>query len=213
MSYPPPPFLQSDHVSSRTRSVLLKRMEQEQGRRQNLSPEAFHLLDIICDDILPQQSLLGDLRLNLAVMIDQSLGGPGDGWRFAELPTDLEAWEKGLLSMDVYARALFSQDYADLASEQRGAVLDRAFDGSLPEQTAAPLSPAQMVLWSGDLRNGIVAAFLAHPVSQDRMGISSNMTGGDGRIQGFSSHSLTEKEDFEPANERRFLDQFQQNNE
>lgn len=205
MSYPSPPFLQSDHVSSRTRSALLKRMEQEQGERTHLSPEAFRLLDIVCDDILPQQSLLGDVRLSLAVMIDQSLAGAGDGWRFAELPADLQAWEDGLASLNQYSQALFSQNYASLNADQRGVILDKAFEGTLPEHDQAALSPAQMALWSGDLRHNVVALFLAHPVTQDRLGISANMTGGDHIIQGFKDNSLLEREEFEPEHERRFL--------
>lgn len=208
-----PAFLQSDHISSRTRSILLDRMKQEQGHRKNLSQEAFDLLQIVCDDILPQEPLLGDVRLNLAVMIDHALAGAGDGWRFAELPTDLKAWEAGLASLNCYASALFSQTYADLNAGQRGTVLDKAFDGSLPHHLSAPLSPAQMTLWSGDLRNTIVATFLAHPVAQEKLGISSNMTGGDTRIQGFSSDSLTRKETFEPENERRFSVPSQTGNE
>ncbi|MCX5616423.1 gluconate 2-dehydrogenase subunit 3 family protein [Bombella sp. TMW 2.2559] len=207
MSYSPPPFLQSDHVSSRTRSILLRRMEQEQGRRENLSPEAFQLLETVCDDILPQQFLLGDLRLNLAVMIDQSLAGSGDGWRFAELPADLQAWEDGLTSLNQYAQALFSQNYTALHADQRGVVLDQAFDGTLPEHDQAVFSPEQMALWSGDLRHNIVSFFLAHPVVQDRLGISANMTGGDHIIQGFKADSLTDKEGFEPDHKRHFMAQ------
>lgn len=206
MNRPLPTFLQSDHISSRTRTALLTRMEQEQGQREHLSPEAFQLLELVCDDILPQRPLLGDVHLNLAVMIDHALAGPGDGWRFADLPADLAAWEDGLASLNSYAQALFQQNYAALSPEQRGTILDKAFDGSLPDGTQAPFSTAQMTLWSGDLRNQIVAAFLAHPIAQEQLGISSNLTGGDKEIQGFSAKSLTEKEAFEPKNERRFLE-------
>ncbi|WP_282799957.1 gluconate 2-dehydrogenase subunit 3 family protein [Bombella apis] len=199
-----PAFLQSDHISSRTRTALLERMEQEQGQRKHLSPEAFQLLELVCDDILPQAPLLGELHLNLAVMIDQALAGPGDGWRFADLPTDMAAWEDGLASLELYARGLFGQDYASLDTDQRGTLLDRAFDGSLPVNAQAPFSASQMKLWSGDLRNQIVAVFLAHPIAQERLGISSSLTGGDKEIQGFSTESLTKKEAFEPENERRF---------
>ena len=206
MTRPLPSFLQSDHLSARTRTALLKRMEQEQGQREHLSPEAFQLLELVCDDILPPAPLLGDVHLNLAVMIDHTLAGPGDGWRFADLPTDLTAWEEGLTSLNLYAQALFQQNYPTLSPEQRGTILDKAFDGSLPDVPSAPFSAAQMALWSGDLRNQIVAAFLAHPIAQEQLGISSNLTGGDKEIQGFSSESLTKREAFEPKNERHFLE-------
>lgn len=204
MSHTPPAFLQSDHISPRTRTALLERMKQEQGQREHLSPEAFECLELVCDDILPQAPLLGDIHLNLAVMIDHSFAGPGDGWRFAELPADLEAWEDGLASLKAYARSIFSHDYTQLNAEQRGTLLDEAFAGTLPSCPEAPLSPAQMALWSGELRNGIVASFLAHPVAQDMLGISANMTGGDKEIQGFQADHLGEKESFEPKNKRHF---------
>lgn len=201
----PPDFLQSDHISARTRSALLQRMEDEQGKREHLSASSFDCLEQVCDDILPQSSLLGDVHLNLAVMIDKTLAGPGDGWRFADLPTDLKAWEMGLASLNDYAQHLFSSSYTALKAEDRGSLLDDAFAGTLPACSSAAFSPAQMALWSGDMRTAIVSSFLAHPIAQDKLGISANMTGGDKEIQGFSAHSLEQKEAFEPENERRFL--------
>lgn len=198
MSHSPPAFLESDHISARTKAALLKRMQQEQAERAHLSAHNFELLKIVCDDILPQEPLLGEIHLNIAAMIDQSFAGPGDGWRFAELPEDLKAWEEGLSSLNSYAQVLFKTDYGQLTGEQKGELLDAAFEGCLPSSSTASFSPEQMKLWSGDLRNNIVGCFLAHPVAQEKLGISANLTGGDKEIQGFSHDGIYQKETFEP---------------
>lgn len=70
-----PAFLQSDHISSRTRTALLERMEQEQGQRKHLSQEAFQLLELVCDDILPQAPLLGELHLVLEIWLARYAAG------------------------------------------------------------------------------------------------------------------------------------------
>ncbi|MXV36401.1 MULTISPECIES: gluconate 2-dehydrogenase subunit 3 family protein [unclassified Saccharibacter] len=191
-------FLESAHLSSRTRALLLQRMDSSHREPRHLSHDAFLLLERICDDILPQQFLLPDgIKVPLASLLDQSLEGLRDGWRYADLPRDQEAWEKGLQTIAVHAQAHYHRTYHELSEGQRGALLDQALDGSLSKDVSAPLSPYQMSLWSCDLRADLMSSFLAHPFVQDALDISALLTGGDDHLQGFQAVGVNQRDLFE----------------
>ncbi|MXV45138.1 gluconate 2-dehydrogenase subunit 3 family protein [Saccharibacter sp. 17.LH.SD] len=191
-------FLNSPHLSTHTRTLLLERINQEKALPQYLSPKAFSLLKIVCDDILPQELLIGNTHLNLAVMIDHTFASSRDGWRFAELPSDLEAYEAGLMTLEAHAYDLFKTRYEKLTSDQRGSLLDHAYDGTFsPFVSQAPLTPVQMSLWIRDVRADILSCFLSHPIPQTLLGLSANLTGGDDHLEGFPSISANERKPFE----------------
>lgn len=171
-------FLKSPHLSSRTRALLYERVELETKTPSHLSKKAYHILEILCEDILPQKSLLPDHQsINLAALIDHDLGKTRDGWRFAQLPSDQEAWEIGLRTLQAYANHFHHQCYYHLTSEERGHLLDSLYDTTLPDLSSkTTFSPSQMTLWYGDVRAEIVNAFLSHPLAQKTLHILSNFT-------------------------------------
>ncbi|EHH67737.1 gluconate 2-dehydrogenase subunit 3 family protein [Gluconobacter morbifer] len=202
MTTPPesPAFLTSDHISHRTRNILLSRMEQETlSRPEVLSLSAFAVLDALIPVLLPQDSVLPGHPLNLAVRIDRALAGPRDGWRFAELPPDAQAWEAALLTLDDVSVRRHGMRVLHLAADLRGELLDDLLAGTIGLQAKGRLTPAQMQRWSGDLRADVVECFLSDPTVQAALGISANLTGGDDIIQGFHSVSPDSREDFEPS--------------
>lgn len=200
-------FLGSSHLSKRTRGILRDRLSPQRGSPSGpLSPSALSLLESLAEDILPQAPLLGDARLDLAEAVNQALRGPGDGWRYAALPPDPQAWADGLATFALHVKHLSNggESWAALPEDQRGALLDAAFDGTLPDLPDQRLTPAQMALWSRDLRAVLLDQFLSHPLVQDQLGMSATLTGGDEIFQGFDRVGPNSREAFEPKTPAAF---------
>ena len=195
-----PEFLASDHLSGRTRDILVTRLEDDllQAPRV-LSPRAFAVLEALLPVLLPQEDILGNSPLNLAVRIDTALAGPRDGWRFAELPPDVTAWEQALLTLDDLAQAQHSMPFPALNASEIGETLDELAEGRHGINAANRLTPEQMQKWSFDLRADAIECFLADARVQDALGISANLNGGDGVFQGFQTVDANERESFEPS--------------
>ena len=193
-------FLSSDHISERTRAILQQRATPvpEDYAPGQLSPESFRILRSVTNDLLPQETVLGTQALDLAARIDMSLAGKRDGWRYAELPSDIQAWEAGLLTIADLAFTQHGSSYPDLTPEQRGTLLDDVTKGLAGIDQANRLTAPQMKLWTSDLRAETVACFMSHPAVQCALGISSSMTGGDNVFQGFANVTPDSKEAFEP---------------
>ncbi len=172
-------FLASDRLSDKTREVVEKRMA---------GPEESHVLNAlqmrtlraICARVIPQTA---GQEIDLAGTIAAKLAtGKGDGWRFAVLPPDLEAYKTGL---DALATAGFNELSA---AEQ---------DVTLTLLAAKKKSPEAM--WFEDVRGAAVEAYVAHPAALARMGYSGLGVGGaDTKFKGFVEVQVGERETWEP---------------
>ncbi|KXV22651.1 hypothetical protein AD935_03075 [Gluconobacter japonicus] len=195
-----PPFLASDHLSRRTHDILKERLEEDSsGTPRTLSSTAFSVLDRIVTVLLPQEEILGQQTLNLALRVDRALSGPRDGWRFAELPSDSQAWEQALLTLNDLSTSQFECPFSLLEDSTVAAFLDAMGERNVGLDTPSRLNPSQMQKWALDLRADVIECFLADPRVQDRLGMSANLNGGDERFQGFETVQANEREDFEPA--------------
>lgn len=189
-------LLQSEHVTERTRRIMMERAALPEGRPQVLAPEAMICLRALVDYVLPQSGIFGEEQIDIASRIDARLTGPGDGWRFAILPTDAIAYAKALETLDAAAHTLHGRPFAALVALEAIALLETMEDGLLE---SGPLSSAQMQRWFSDLRADTVQIFMAHPAVQGRLGISAIATGGDATIDGFSQIGTDQKDGWEPA--------------
>ena len=194
-------LLESARVSARTRSVLLNRL-QPVGPAH--SPEALigagelPTLRAVLDRVVPQEA---SPPIDLAARIDKMLAaGQGDGWRFAGLPSDVEAYRAGLATFDAAAQAEFRKPFADLSPEQQDGLLTQAADGRLRGHDAHPgLSAAQMRQWFEDVRSDAVRTYVSHPATLARIGYGGIANGGDGaRKQGFELLGADERATWEP---------------
>lgn len=195
-----PQFLASDHLSRRTRDILMDRMDEDSiPWPQTLSPTAFGVLERIIPVLLPQEEVLGEHRLNLACRVDLALKGPRDGWRFAELPSDGEAWEQALLTLNDLSIARHDCPFHQLEARFVGTFLDEMGEGRIGLEAPNRLTPPKMQKWSFDLRADVIESFLADPRVQNALGISANLNGGDSRFQGFETVQANQREAFEPV--------------
>jgi|GEM_PF-897515 len=188
-------LLASDHVSGRTRGILERRGAADAAFYQPraLTAGAFAILRAAVARVLPQEEVL-EVPIDLAARIDTRLATRGDGWRFAELPPDAEAFEAALRTLDRAAVAMKGAPFVVLDGAAQDDLFRAIGDGSIRGEG---LSAKQMGLWFTDLRADCVQAFLVHPAVMGRLGIESVANGGDGVFQGFGRVGPDEREDWE----------------
>mgnify|MGYP004710225037 FL=1 len=201
MSHPPdrPEILDSDHLSTRTREILTSRLSVSTAQPRTLSLRAYAVLDALLPVLLPLDEILPDSTdIAMTARIDAALSGPRDGWRFADLPPDAEAWESALLTLDDVAAEQHGLAFIHLAPDLRGTLLDAVMDGQIGLEREGRLTASQMRRWAGDLRGEVVDCLMSDPRIQQALGISSSLTGGDTVFQGFTEVGPDSRESFEP---------------
>lgn len=179
-------LIASARVSRRMRAALAVRALADNPDYAPLVLSAGQLqtLRSLADRIVPQAGR----PIDLAARLDAQLAaGKDDGWRFADMPPDREA----------YAMALDGLAGFDaLAEDAQQAGLTRLAES---EFKTAALSAEQMKNWFEDLRADLVRIWVAHPATMARIGFDGFANGGDGiRKQGFERLAADEREAWEP---------------
>jgi pimeloyl-ACP methyl ester carboxylesterase len=144
-------FIRSDRVSSRTRGLLLARSKPDDPayRPAAIGVDQLATLRAVLDRVLPQTGMV----IDLAARIDTNLAaGVSDGWRFAALPPDTEAYRAALRTLDAAAGGAF----ATLDAAAQDELLGRIAAGSLEIAGPGLLSGSQLKLWFEDLRSDAV---------------------------------------------------------
>ena len=183
----------SGRVSEHTRELLLARcLDDPAYQPLALAMAEFVTLRAMLSRVVPQKGP----AIDLAARIDAGLAvNGGDGWRFADLPPDPDAYRAGLRTLD-RADGL---PFCKLPPSQQDALLHRAASGELGATGPGVLTPDQMKLWFEDVRADAVRSYVAHPATLARMGYSGIGYGGDGEPKsGFDKIGLDERETWEP---------------
>ncbi len=192
-------LLDSDHVSPRTRTVMQDRFSASQDWSHTplvFSPAEFRTLRALVSRIVP------DAGFDLAAQLDRQLNeGIGDGWRFAVLPPDNEAWHKGLHSLDLAAErafpvcflALYPDQQDDLLMQAAAGKLGRGVLGALHLGDAADAYPAaEMKQWFSDVRSECTRHYVGNPRTMERIGYT-----GFADDLGFTQITVGATEEFE----------------
>ena len=179
-------LIASGRVSRRMRAALAVRaLADDSGYTPGvLSPAQLQTLRTVADQVIPQTGPL----IDLAARIDAQLtAGKDDGWRFANMPSDREAYATALDSL---------ADFGALAENDQQTTLRQLAKG---EFTRAVLSAEQMKCWFEDLCADMVRIWVAHPATMARIAFDGFANGGDGaRKQGFTLLAADERESWEP---------------
>lgn len=209
-------LIASDRVSEATGRVLEERARHDDPLR---APKVFTLTELttlraLVDRVLPQRKP----AIDIGARIDEALAtGRGDGWRYAELPPDRQAWRDGLATLDWHARQREGQPFLVLDAARKDDLLAGAAAGSLDAgllsrleaavglATDRPLlSAAQMRLWFEDVRAEVTRIYVAHPATLAAMGYSGIADGGDtATAQGFVELGVAVVESWEPEGKGR----------
>jgi hypothetical protein len=189
-------LIASPRVNHRLREALAERGRPDDPAYQPVALDAVELaiLRAVVDRVLPQQ---GPARIDIAARIDARLArDDSDGWRFAALPPDRDAYRAGLRSLDGEACARRQCRFLSLDGAARDEILAAAAGREL---AGTGLDAEQMALWFEDLRADVVQIALAHPATLARIGFSGIGAGGDREPEGFRQFGIDRREPWEPA--------------
>ena len=174
------------HTGARARGALAGRaLADDPGYLpQTFTAKQFATLRSLADRVVPQDGP----PIDLAARLDAQLTTDADnGWRFADLPPDIEAYRRGL---DTLA------SFTTLTADDQDALLARVADGDGP---AGALEPGPLAHWFDDVCDDLIRAWACHPANLARIGFDGFAGGGDGpRLQGFTLLGIGEREAWEP---------------
>lgn len=179
-------------VTEPTGAVLRGRLEQPVAQEPCfLSPEVFLVLRAACDRLIPQPERGRD-AVDIAGSIDRELAeGRGNGWRYASMPLDGEAYQDGLRGIDETAWAVFGALFPQLDPARQDAVLAEIQAGH-PAGAAWTSMPAQRFF--EELLVLAAETYYAHPIAQEEIGYA-----GMADARGWQAIGLDEREVHEPA--------------
>lgn len=189
-------ILGSDRVSRRTRAAMLDRTRPVSDDDLRWSDTERATVEAMIVHILPDHTSPRDLTQRVEVAI---VRGPGDGWRFADLPPDDEAWRRGLATLDALTGGFAGQDHATQATW-----LERIAAGDTNAAADERLfTPGQMALWFQDVRAEIVRQWAALPSTMAAISYDGFAVGGDGpRKQGYRRTGTNDVEAWQTAQEK-----------
>ncbi len=177
---------QVDHWDAVTAGVVLARLTP--------SPELSFFTGVeqataeaLCDQLLAQHD---EPRVPVAALIDVRLAtGETDGWHYADMPEDSDAWRQTLAFLDDDATRRYSVSFGELTKAQQAGVV--AAIQNLDTQKWHDL-PANQV-WSLWTRYACTA-FYSHPWAWNEMGFP-----GPAYPRGYKNMGLDRREPFEIA--------------
>ncbi len=170
-------LIASSRVSPQTRSVLLKRQMADDPNYlpKTLTAAQLSTLRAVLARVLPQEA---EAPIDLGARIDTALtGAQGDGWRFAALPPDADAYRLGLDAIDQLAQKLRGEAFERLAPDAQDALIAAIADGRMRSPRI------ELQTWFLDLRAKAVEIFVGHPQTLAHMGYSGIADDPSGFVQ------------------------------
>ncbi len=185
----------SGRMTGRTRALLEKRGQpDDEYEPRVLDRNGLAVLRTLVRAILPMPD---GIEIDLAAKLDSKLhDGIGDGWRFAMLPQDADAYRQALATLDASAQRKHGTGFATLPNDDIDTMIDDLAAGKL-DTSDGGLSAEAMQNWLAEVRGDSCQIFLTHPAVEARAGILAAATGNDTELLGFSKPGLGESEDWE----------------
>ncbi len=192
-------LLGSDHVSPRTREIMDDRLAKSQSWNHQpvtLGVAELRTLRALVARVVPEAGF--DIAAHLDLQLAE---GQSDGWRFAVLPPDREAWHKGLLSLDLAAERAHGVAFLALLPDRQDDLLHAAGQGKLGRgvlgslhlgEAASAYSAAEMKQWFSDVRAECTRLYIGDPRTMRRIGYT-----GFADDLGFTQITIGATEEFE----------------
>ncbi|HEY2577009.1 MAG TPA: gluconate 2-dehydrogenase subunit 3 family protein [Streptosporangiaceae bacterium] len=176
---------QARHWDSVTAGVVLSRLRipQELGF---FTPAEQAIATALCDQLLGQDGA-GD-PIPVVVLIDARLNQmETDGWRYADMPEDAQAWRDTLRYLDEDAREMFSRGFADCDADTQRALIQTVQDTGSKDWHGLTASH----VWSLWTRYACTA-FYSHPRVWNEIGFP-----GPAYPRGYKNAGVDSREPFE----------------
>jgi Gluconate 2-dehydrogenase subunit 3 len=112
-----------------TREIVMSRLEPPPAIRFFTRDEV-RLLECVCDHLLPQDDRDLSRRIPIVPFIDQRLYEKRiPGFRFANMPSDGEAYQLGLRAINFMSQELFSREFLEISWREQEEILKSIHDG------------------------------------------------------------------------------------
>ena len=172
-------LIESDRVSPQTKEVLLDRLH---GDTPAYEPVAFtgdemETLRHVLARVIPQADPMVP-AIDIAVTLAKNLAEEkGDGWRFATLPDDLEAYRAGLGLLDEFSTTLSAVPFGRLSPAEQDSILEAVASGRICS------ARFDLLRWFEDLRADATQIYVSHPQTLARIGYSGIADDQNGFVQ------------------------------
>jgi hypothetical protein len=177
---------QAQHWDAVTAAVVLSRIGMPPDIRI-FTPAQEAIATALCDQLLGQAD---EPLVPLAAMIDDRLAGQQtDGWRYADLPEDGQAWRDTLGYLDDDARDKFGRPFAECPAAEQEVIIQAVQDLGPGDWHGLPASR----VWSLWTRYACTA-FYSHPAAWDEIGFP-----GPAYPRGYKNAGVGKREPFEVA--------------
>ncbi|MCQ8279451.1 alpha/beta hydrolase [Acetobacteraceae bacterium KSS8] len=182
-------------LTGRTRTMLERRGQSDDDYEPRvLDRNGLDVLRTVLHCILPMPD---GIAIDLAAKLDAKLHEAiGDGWRFANLPPDADAYRQAIATLDAAARRAHGTGFASLPPEKVEEMLERLGDKRL-DTAPIGLPDDAMRNWLLEIRGDSCQIFLTHPAVQARANILAAATGNDTELLGFAETRANQSEGWE----------------
>jgi hypothetical protein len=171
-----------------TRQVIDRRLAVSREPRF-FSATEWRTLNAVCDRIVPQPK--DRPPVSLAAYVDQKMAdGMLDGYRYAQLPPQGEAWQRGLAALDQAAQETHGGPFHTLPAEQQDGLLRRMQHGDLSGNAWGGM-PCKL-FFEHRVIPDITHAYYAHPVAWNEIGF-----GGPASPRGYVRMGLDRRDPWE----------------
>jgi hypothetical protein len=161
------------------------------GEPRFFSEAEWRTLQAVCDRILPQPA--GRPPVPLSAYVDQKMADNQlDGYRYAQLPPQGEAWRRGLAALDAAAMAAHGLAFHALAPERQDRLLTQMQQGALTGEPWGGM-PSDL-FFAHRVLPDITHAYYAHPTAWNEIGF-----GGPASPRGYVRMALDRRDPWEAA--------------
>jgi hypothetical protein len=162
------------------------------------TPAEAGLIQAICDRVLPQDDRDETYKIPILPRIDERLyEDRHDGYRFADMPPDREAYRLGLKAIGVIANDLYGRGFTALTPHEQDLIMKSLHDGKPAAADDIWMRLPVHRFWMM-LVQDCVEAYYAHPWAWDEIGF-----GGPAYPRGYMRLENGSPEPWE-ANEQRY---------
>lgn len=180
----------SESWNEPTRQVIDRRLAVPRGPHFFSSTE-WSTLSAVCDRIMPQPK--DRPPVPLAAYVDQKITDRLlDGYRYAQMPPQGEAWQRGLAALDQSANEAHGCAFHELSLEGQDALLQRMQRGELVGDAWGGM-PCKM-FFDHRVIPDITHAYYAHPTAWNELGF-----GGPASPRGYVRMGLDRRDPWEAA--------------
>lgn len=160
-------LLHTELVTPATRRALRARLgvSASSGARY-LAPRELATLRAVCARLVPQPER--PQPIDLAASIDERLAHEeGNGWRFATMPPDRDAYRLAMTALDADAHEMAATSFVGLAPSQQDALLRRVQQGEIRSAEWDGVPPDTFFT---ELLADVTECYYSHPLAQEEIG-------------------------------------------